>query len=158
MLDRLAPRAPSAARAAAPATTGDEAVTIPTLRLQNVHKRFGHLDVLRGIDLSVWPGEIVSLVGENGTGKSTVVQCIAGTYQPDRGTVDVAGNPLVADPFGARAQGVAVVWQDLALCDNLSIVANLFLGDELRDGAILDDRSMIAEALRTLPVALFVAS
>ena len=142
MLDRLAPSAPSAARA----TTGYEAVTIPTLRLQNVHKRFGHLDVLRGIDLSVWPGEIVSLVGENGTGKSTVVQCIAGTYQPDRGTVDVAGNPLVADPFGARAQGVAVVWQDLALCDNLSIVANLFLGDELRDGAILDDRSMIAEA------------
>jgi signal transduction histidine kinase/ABC-type multidrug transport system ATPase subunit len=94
----------------------------------------------------VWPGEIVSLVGENGTGKSTLVQCIAGTYQPDRGSVDVSGDPLVANPFGARAQGVAVVWQDLALCDNLSIVANLFLGDELRDGVVLDERTMVAEA------------
>lgn len=109
----------------------------PILRLHQVHKRFGRLDVLRGVDLTVWPGEIVSLVGENGTGKSTVVQCIAGTYQPDRGTVVVSGG---------RDQGAAVVWQDLALCDNLSIVANLFLGDELRDGVILDDRSMIAEA------------
>ncbi len=118
----------------------------PALQVRDVYKRFGRLEVLRGVDLSVWPGEIVSLVGENGTGKTTVVQCIAGTYQPDRGAVDVAGSPLAADPFGAREQGVAVVWQDLALCDNLSTVANLFLGDELRDGGILDDRKMIAEA------------
>ncbi|MEY2462087.1 MAG: D-xylose transport system ATP-binding protein, partial [Acidimicrobiaceae bacterium] len=115
----------------------DGADAAPALRVRGVHKRFGRLEVLRGIDLAVRPGEIVSLVGENGAGKSTVVQCIARTYQPDSGTVEVVGRPLATDPIGARDQGVAVVWQDLALCDNLSVVANLFLGDELRDGMIL---------------------
>jgi signal transduction histidine kinase len=127
-------------------TVDDGAAPAPALRVRGVHKRFGRLAVLRGVDLAVFPGEIVSLVGENGTGKSTVVQCIARTYHPDRGTVEVAGHPLAPDPFGARDQGVAVVWQDLALCDNLSVVANLFLGDELRGGLTLDDRNMLSEA------------
>jgi predicted ABC-type transport system involved in lysophospholipase L1 biosynthesis ATPase subunit len=128
------------------ALAGPPAETVPTLRLHDVYKRFGRVEVLRGIDLDVWPGEIVSLVGENGTGKSTVVQCVAGSVQPDRGTVSVAGNPLVAQLSDAREHGIAVVWQDLALCDNLSVVANLFLGDEIRDRATLDDRAMVAEA------------
>jgi signal transduction histidine kinase/ABC-type multidrug transport system ATPase subunit len=130
----------------APDPPGDDLSNIATLRLRDVHKRFGRVAVLRGVDLAVWPGEIVSLVGENGTGKSTLVQCVAGTYQPDRGTVHIAGDPLIADPFGARSQGVAVVWQDLALCDNLSVVANIFLGDELRDGMVLDEETMADEA------------
>src|SRR5258708_28976364 len=121
MLERLAPDAPEAGASAA-----------ATLRLRDVHKRFGRVSVLRGVDLDVVPGEIVSLVGENGTGKSTLVQCVAGTYQPDRGTIEVGGVPLVANPFGARSQGVAVVWQDLALCDNLNVVAHIFLGDAFR--------------------------
>ena len=87
-----------------------------TLRVRGVHKRFGRLEVLRGIDLEVSRGEILSLVGENGTGKSTIVHCIAGTWLPDRGTVELDGRPLGA---ADRDQGVAVVWQDLALCDNL---------------------------------------
>jgi signal transduction histidine kinase/ABC-type branched-subunit amino acid transport system ATPase component len=127
-------------------TVGEGGSAGSVLRVRDVHKRFGHLEVLRGVDLAVWPGEILSLVGENGTGKSTVVQCIARTYQPDRGTVEVAGHLLAADPFSARDQGVAVVWQDLALCDNLSVVANLFLGDELHGRLVLDDPTMMAEA------------
>ncbi|HEY2814603.1 MAG TPA: ATP-binding cassette domain-containing protein [Acidimicrobiales bacterium] len=112
-----------------------------SLRVRGVHKRFGRIEVLRGIDLEVSPGEILSLVGENGTGKSTIVHCIAGTCLPDRGSVELEGRSL-----GAADKRVAVVWQDLALCDNLSVVANLFLGDERCDGHVLDDRHMIAEA------------
>ncbi|HEX2383022.1 MAG TPA: ATP-binding cassette domain-containing protein [Acidimicrobiales bacterium] len=125
------------------AGTFDQAVhSTPTLRVRDVHKRFGRLEVLRGIDLQVSRGEILSLVGENGTGKSTIVHSIAGTWLPDGGTVELDGRPLCAsDPR------VAVVWQDLALCDNLSVVANLFLGDERRDSYLLDERQMIAEAV-----------
>ncbi|MCU1452325.1 MAG: D-xylose transport ATP-binding protein XylG [Acidimicrobiales bacterium] len=129
-------------------TVGDRAPDGPALCVRGVHKRFGRLEVLRGVDLAVWPGEILSLVGENGTGKSTVVQCIAGTYQPDRGTVEVSGRQVAAEPISTRDEAVAVVWQDLALCDNLSVVANLFLGDELHDGLLLDDRNMAAEAVQ----------
>ena len=116
------------------------------LAVRDIYKRFGRLDVLRGVDLDLRPGEILALVGENGAGKSTVVQCIARTYPPDRGTVELAGRPLATDPLGARAQGVAVVWQDLALCDNLGVVANLFLGDERGPGPFLDDPAMVEEA------------
>lgn len=116
------------------------------LAVRDIYKRFGRLEVLRGVNLDLRPGEILALVGENGAGKSTVVQCIARTYPPDRGTVELAGRPLAADPVGARAQGVAVVWQDLALCDNLGVVANLFLGDERGAGPFLDDPAMVEEA------------
>ena len=103
------------------------------LRVRGVEKRFGTLRVLRGIDLDLRAGEILALVGENGAGKSTVVQCIARSHSADsRHASRSAGQPLASDPSGARDQGVAVVWQDLALCDNLSAVANLFLGGERR--------------------------
>lgn len=127
-------------------TDGEVAADCRALRVVDLHKRFGRLQVLRGVDLDVSAGEIVSLVGENGTGKSTVVQCVARTYLPDRGTVEINGRALPADAFKARERGVAVVWQDLALCDNLSVVANVFLGDELQDGLVLDDQTMTAEA------------
>ncbi len=91
-------------------------------------------------------GEILALVGENGAGKSTVVRCIARTFASDAGSFVLDGRPLAGDPIGARDQGIAVVWQDLALCDNLSIVANLFLGGESTDRGVLDDRAMADEA------------
>src|SRR5579862_4039429 len=116
------------------------------LSVRGVQKRFGTLSVLRGVDLDLRAGEIVALVGENGAGKSTLVQCIARTYSPDAGTIQVAGRPLASDAQGARDQGVAVVWQDLALCDNLSAVANVFLGGERRQRWLLDDGAMAAEA------------
>jgi signal transduction histidine kinase/ABC-type branched-subunit amino acid transport system ATPase component len=129
----------------------------PALRVVDLHKRFGRLDVLRGVDIDVQPGEIVALVGENGAGKSTVVQCVARSCAPDRGRLEVAGRPLAPDPLGARDQGVAVVWQNLALCDNLSVVANLFLGDERLGGRLLDEAAMVAEA-RALFEGLHIAT
>ena len=122
---------------------------VEVLRVRGVSKQFGWLHVLRGVDFDVHRGEILALVGENGAGKSTLVRCIARTSPGDHGTVELGGSPLASDPLGARDQGVAVVWQDLALCDNLSVVANLFLGGERLDHGMLDDRSMVAEA-RTL--------
>jgi signal transduction histidine kinase/ABC-type sulfate/molybdate transport systems ATPase subunit len=113
------------------------------LRVRGLQKRFGRLDVLRGIDLDLRRGEILALVGENGSGKSTVVRCLARTDSIDAGTVELGGQALAADPIGARDQGLAVVWQDLALCDNLSVVANLFLGDERVDRFLLSDVAML---------------
>ena len=118
----------------------------PVLRLRGVHKRFGARRVLSGVDLEIEGGEILALVGENGAGKSTLVHCIARSYPADSGSFEIAGRLLAADAIGVRSQGVAVVWQDLALCDNLSVVANLFLGHERLDRVLLDESAMAAEA------------
>ncbi len=116
------------------------------LEVRGLSKQFGRLRVLDGLDLDVRGGEILALVGENGAGKSTAVGCIARTIPPDGGTFVLDGEPLAPDPIGARDQGIAVVWQDLALCDNLSVVANLFLGSERTGRGVLDDRTMADEA------------
>ncbi|MGH8909438.1 MAG: ATP-binding cassette domain-containing protein [Egibacteraceae bacterium] len=100
------------------------------LRVAGLRKRFGQLQVLQGVDLEVGADELVALVGENGAGKSTLVKCIARAVAADEGSVLIGGAPLGATPAEVQAQGVSVVWQDLALCDNLDIVANLFLGRE----------------------------
>ncbi len=118
----------------------------PVLAVRGLRKQFGRHRVLDAVDLEVQEGEILALVGENGAGKSTVVRCIARTLPCDDGTLVLDGRLLAADPIGARDQGIAVVWQDLALCDNLSIVANLFLGGERTDRGVLDDRAMADEA------------
>jgi len=113
----------------------------PVLRVRGLHKHFGALRVLSGIDLVLRPAEILALVGENGAGKSTLVQCIATPAFADSGTVEVP----TADHSAGDAE-VAVVWQDLALCDNLSVVANLFLGNERVVSGMLDEHAMVAEA------------
>ncbi len=111
----------------------------PVLEVRGLAKRFGRHVVLDGVDLAVHPGELVALVGENGAGKSTLVQCVAGTLTPDAGEVRVAGGH----------NDVAVVWQDLALCEDLDSVANLFLGRE-RGRLWLSDPEMHATARRLL--------
>jgi signal transduction histidine kinase/ABC-type branched-subunit amino acid transport system ATPase component len=116
---------------------GDEAI-----RVRGLRKRFGALSVLRGVDLTVRSGEILALVGENGAGKSTLVQCIAGSLTPEGGAVELP-RPAAGAPAG---RDVAVVWQDLSLCDNLSVVANLFLGDEPVASGLLDEEAMAEEA------------
>ncbi|MBS0550771.1 MAG: sugar ABC transporter ATP-binding protein [Proteobacteria bacterium] len=103
------------------------------LRLEGIKKRFGPVDVLRGVDMSIRPAEAVGLIGDNGAGKSTLVKILAGVYAPSGGAVSVDGSPVrFADPMGARAAGIEVIYQDLALCDDLDITANVYLGREPR--------------------------
>ncbi|MGH8884793.1 MAG: ATP-binding cassette domain-containing protein [Egibacteraceae bacterium] len=119
------------------------------LKVTGLRKRFGQLQVLQGVDLEVGADELVALVGENGAGKSTLVKCIARAIAADAGSVLIGGAPLGATPADVQAQGVSVVWQDLALCDNLDVVANLFLGREHGRFA-LANAVMDAEARRLL--------
>jgi signal transduction histidine kinase/ABC-type branched-subunit amino acid transport system ATPase component len=129
------------------ATVSEGVALPPVLRVDGLHKAFGGRAVLRGVDLELRRGEVLALVGENGAGKSTVVQCVAGTLPRDRGTVEVGGRPATSPAPGVGHGDIEVVWQHLALCDNLSVVANLFLGDEKVDfGLLLDDAGMVEEA------------
>ncbi len=104
----------------------------PLLALDGIGKKFGAVQALQGIDLEIFPREIVALVGDNGAGKSTLVKILAGVYGPDAGTIHFNGKRVsIASPTASRALGIATVYQDLALCDNLDIVANMWLGQEL---------------------------
>jgi D-xylose transport system ATP-binding protein len=103
----------------------------PVLALHGVSKRFGAVQALDGVDLEVHAGEVVGLVGDNGAGKSTLVKIISGIYSPDEGEVYADGAPVaIRGPVDATQLGIATVYQDLALADNLDVVANLFLGSE----------------------------
>lgn len=104
----------------------------PILEVENIRKRFGAVQALGGVSLSVAPGEVVALVGDNGAGKSTTIKMIAGVEQPDEGDIRIEGQSVkLTSPVIAEKHGIQTVYQDLALCDNLDIVANLFLGREL---------------------------
>jgi D-xylose transport system ATP-binding protein len=103
----------------------------PLLELEGVSKRFGPVQALDRVDFAVSAGEVVGLVGDNGAGKSTLVKAIAGINPPDSGTIRFEGQEVrISRPQDATALGIATVYQDLALCDNLDVVANLFLGRE----------------------------
>jgi D-xylose transport system ATP-binding protein len=106
------------------------------LSLEGVSKRFGAVQALSNLDFSVRAGEVVGLVGDNGAGKSTLVKTISGIYSPDAGSFNFDGEAVKIDsPQDAAALGIATVYQDLALCDNLDVVANLFIGrEEIADG------------------------
>ncbi len=104
----------------------------PRLTLRGMSKRFGAITALDRVDFEVYPGEVVALVGDNGAGKSTLAKIIAGVYRADNGIITFEGREVViSSPEAASALGIATVYQDLALCDNLDVVANLFLGREL---------------------------
>jgi D-xylose transport system ATP-binding protein len=103
----------------------------PLLELEKVSKRFGPVQALDRVDFSVHAGEVVGLVGDNGAGKSTMVKTIAGIHSADEGTIRFDGEEVrIKGPQDATELGIATVYQDLALCDNLDVVANLFLGSE----------------------------
>jgi len=116
------------------------------LSLRGISKNFGAVSALTEIDLDVHAGEVVALVGDNGAGKSTLVKTLAGVHQPSSGSITFRGKPVtLADPSAALALGIATVFQDLALCENLDVVANIFLGREL--GPLrLDEVSMELKA------------
>ncbi len=137
----------------------------PVLSLAGVSKSFGAVSALTDIDLEVYAGEVVALVGDNGAGKSTLVKVLAGVHRPDTGEIRFEGRPVtVTDPSASLALGIATVFQDLALCENLDVVANLFLGQELsplrldevhmetRSWELLNELSARIPSLRT-PVA-----
>ncbi|GAA2000387.1 MULTISPECIES: ATP-binding cassette domain-containing protein [Nocardioides] len=134
------------------ATTTEKPVTGQTvLSLTGINKRFGAVQALTDVHLEVAAGEVVALVGDNGAGKSTLVKVISGVYQPDEGDITFAGRKIsVGGPSDAQALGIATVFQDLALCDNLDVVANLFLGQERLLGPVLDEVTMEKEAWRLL--------
>jgi simple sugar transport system ATP-binding protein len=103
----------------------------PVLHVSGLRKSFGPVEALRGADLELHAGEVLAVVGDNGAGKSTLIKHIAGVYQPDSGQMLLAGEPLaVRSPREARSRGIETVYQDLALADDLSIGANIFLGRE----------------------------
>ncbi len=105
-----------------------------TLELRGVHKSFGSVQALRGVDFEVREGEVMALVGDNGAGKSTLIKCVAGIYSTDSGQVLFDGEPVsISGPKDAAKLGIEVVYQDLALCDNLDVVQNMYLGREEHD-------------------------
>jgi D-xylose transport system ATP-binding protein len=113
------------------------------LSLRGITKRFGAVRALAGVDLDVFPGEVVAIVGDNGAGKSTLVKILSGVHPQDTGTITFGDAAIsIASPTDARDIGIATVYQDLSLCDNLDVVSNLWLGRELRKGGGLDEVEM----------------
>ncbi len=125
----------------------------PILELKGVSKSFGAVQALYEVDFHVAPGEVMALVGDNGAGKSTLIKCIAGIYPIDSGEVRFAGEHVkIHGPKDAAALGIEVVYQDLALADNLDVVQNMYLGREETAGPLraLDEVAMEKRAQETL--------
>ncbi|TNC26975.1 ATP-binding cassette domain-containing protein [Amycolatopsis alkalitolerans] len=123
----------------------------PILELRGVNKSFGPVHVLHDVDLTVRPGEVTALVGDNGAGKSTLVKAIAGIHGIDSGEIIFNAQTVhIHNPRDAAALGIEVVYQDLALADNLDIVQNMFLGRERIKNGLLDEASMELDARKTL--------
>jgi D-xylose transport system ATP-binding protein len=123
----------------------------PLLSLRGVNKSFGAVHVLRDVDFDVRAGEVTALVGDNGAGKSTLIKCVAGIHPYDNGDVIFEGETVhVHGPKDANALGIEIVYQDLALCDNLDVVHNMFLGREIRSGVTLNETDMEKRAGETL--------
>ena len=121
------------------------------LELTRISKNFGAIQALIEVSLSLNPGEVVGLMGDNGAGKSTLVKIVAGNYPPSSGTITMLGRPVVFHkPADARKEGIEIVYQDLALCDNLTAAENVYLGRELTRGfgpfRVLDYRAMFSRA------------
>ena len=121
------------------------------LQLNKISKNFGAITALTEVDLTLEPGEVLGLMGDNGAGKSTLVKIIAGNFGPSSGTIILDGDPVhFHKPVEARQKGIEIVYQDLALCDNLTAAANVFLGRELANRMgpfrFLDYRAMYVRA------------
>jgi D-xylose transport system ATP-binding protein len=120
-----------------------DTATAPVLSMRGIGKRFGAVQALKDVEIDVHPGEVVALVGDNGAGKSTLVKIMAGVYSADEGEMIFAGETVTVNgPKHAQDLGIATVFQDLALCDNLDVVANLYLGQEHTSAGTLDEVEM----------------
>jgi ABC-type sugar transport system ATPase subunit len=136
------------------ASSGDVALdsTVPPLlELRKLSKHFGAVQALTDIDLKVYAGKVTALVGDNGAGKSVTLKTIAGIHPPDGGQIYWKGQPVhIRTPRDSAALGIETVYQDLALCNNLDIVQNMFLGREKTKGIFLDENVMETAASQTL--------
>jgi len=134
-------------------TASDGSDSRPLLALKGVSKSFGPVDALKEVDMEIRRGEVVGLVGDNGAGKSTLIKAIAGVQPADTGEAYFEGSSVrLTSPQAATSLGIATVYQDLALCENLDVVANLFLGQEVSDGGpgVLDETAMERKAIELL--------
>jgi D-xylose transport system ATP-binding protein len=123
----------------------------PILQIKGLNKTFGPVHVLHDVDFTVRAGEVTALVGDNGAGKSTLVKCVAGIYHVDSGEILWEGKAVtIGDPRAAAALGIEIVYQDLALSDNLDITQNMFLGREIRKFGFLADGQMEQQARKAL--------
>ena len=123
----------------------------PLLQIRDLSKSFGSVQALTEVDFEVEPGEVMALVGDNGAGKSTLVKCIAGTHSADSGQVLFQGSEVhIHSPKDAARLGIEVVYQDLALCDNLDVVQNMYLGREAQRFQILNEATMEQHTYATL--------
>ena len=128
-----------------------EAAAAPLLRLENVSKHFGPVQALTDVSLELRAGEVTALVGDNGAGKSVLIKTISGIHGPDDGEIFWEGEQVrIRTPRDAAALGIETVFQDLALCNNLDIVENMFLGRERVNGVVLDEERMEMDAAETL--------
>ncbi len=147
---------PSSAGPASAAGRSDGRVTTASntkwlLETKGITKRFGAVEALSDVNLHVAPGEVTALLGDNGAGKSTLIKCLAGIHEPEEGQMIFDGHPVrIRGPKVATGLGIETVYQDLALCDNLDIVQNMFLGRELTNSRLLDEDSMEKQARQTL--------
>jgi simple sugar transport system ATP-binding protein len=138
----------------APTQDGTCSATVgrtPVIEITGISKHFGSIQALTDISVTLERGEVVGLMGDNGAGKSTLMRIIAGNFRPSQGTIAIEGRPIsLHNPIDARRAGIEIVYQDLALCDNLTAAANVFLGRELRIGFgpfhILDYATMYRRA------------
>jgi D-xylose transport system ATP-binding protein len=134
----------------APASSDDD-TTGPLLAIKDLNKGFGPVRVLHDVSLDVKAGEVTALVGDNGAGKSTLVRCVAGIHSPDSGSISFEGEEVeLRNPRAAAELGIQVVYQDLALADNLDIVENMFLGREYGSSWLLDKGAMELAARQTM--------
>src|SRR5437762_4387523 len=128
----------------------------PLLQLRSITKSFGSVEALTDVDFEVRNGEVMALVGDNGAGKSTLIKCVAGTHSADSGEILFEGKEVhIHGPKDAARLGIEVVYQDLALCDNLDVVQNMYLGREVNRGQVLSEAPMeqhTTETLKTLAV------
>jgi simple sugar transport system ATP-binding protein len=149
----MTPARPAQAKPAA-ASLASEA-PVPRVSMRGIRKRFGSIEALRGVDLDLFAGECLGLVGDNAAGKSTLTKILSGAYVPDEGTVLIDGvETRFATPAEARGRRIEMVYQDLSLCDTIDVAGNLFLGREITAGSaflgFLDKGRMQAQARRML--------
>jgi ABC-type sugar transport system ATPase subunit len=132
-------------------TADSPSATEPLLKVRGLEKHFGPVQALYGVDLDLPAGEVTALCGDNGAGKSVLTKCVSGVFQPDHGQIFWEGQPVhIRSTRDAARLGMETVYQDLALCDNLDIVQNMFLGRELLLRQLLDEDEMERQAAKTL--------